>query len=140
MFKKMLILFISLGALNYIYADDYNDPNVNSLAASNQQFPDQDKLTGEKGKKYNASATGKHGNNNPTVNSLAASSQQFPQQDSLTGKKKEKYYTPAQMQQKSNNPNVNSRLSSANMFPGQNNFGSHNKNSNQKNDSTTNGM
>lgn len=126
MIRKILAFtLISTGISAYADTDQYNDPTVNSFAASSQQFPSQNELTGEKGKKYNSSGT--KATNNPTVNSFAASSQQFPQQNKLTGEKKQKYYTKDQMKAKKNNPTVNSRMSSANMFPEENSFNNNGK-------------
>lgn len=75
-------------------ADDsnqVNSPNVSSLAYSGSQFPQQNKVTGTKGAKYNSSSAKKqpstYERNNPTVSSLAYSGAQFPQQNQTTGNK-----------------------------------------------------
>jgi len=126
MIKKILLTLVaSTCIMTYANAqnndtDYYNNPTVNSFAASSQQFPSQNELTGEKGKKYNTSGPQK--TNNPTVNSFMSSANQFPQQNQLTGKKGQKYNTSGEMKKKKNNPIVNSRMSSANMFPDENNF------------------
>lgn len=68
-----------------------NSPNVSSLAYSGSQFPQQNKVTGTKGTKYNTSAAKKqpstYERNNPTVSSLAYSGAQFPQQNQPVGTK-----------------------------------------------------
>jgi len=137
MLKQVLIMSICcVGFTTAVFADDtppqqYNDPTVNSLAASSQQFPSENKLTGEKGKTYNSPDAPEV--NKPNVNSFAASSQQYPQQNELTGKKKQKYYTKDEMKKKKNKPNVNSRMASSEQFPEQDSFNndgkgySHNK-------------
>ena len=126
MLKQLLIMGIcSAGFVTSIFADDtppqqYNDPTVNSLAASSHQFPSEINRTGEKGKSYNAPDA--PGVNKPNVNSFAASSQLYPQQNELTGKKKQKYYTKDEMKKKKNKPNVNSRMASSEQFPEQDSF------------------
>lgn len=68
-----------------------NSPTVSSFAYSGAQFPEQNKVTGTKGTKYNTSATKTHPGsyevNNPTVSSFAYSGAQFPQQNAITGSK-----------------------------------------------------
>jgi|GEM_PF-4319135 len=127
MFKKIITLSLAFGFSGYALADtdQYNDPTVNSFAASSQQFPSENKLTGEKGKTYNSPDAPEV--NKPNVNSFAASSQLYPQQNELTGKKKQKYYTKDQMKQKKNNPTVNSRMASSEQFPEQDSFNNNGK-------------
>lgn len=68
-----------------------NSPNVSSFAYSGSQFPQQNKVTGTKGTKYNTSNATKqpstYERNNPTVSSLAYSGAQFPQQNETMGTK-----------------------------------------------------
>ena len=68
-----------------------NSPTVSSLAYSGSQFPEQNKVTGTKGTKYNSSSAKKQPSsyevNKPTVSSLAYSGAQFPQQNTITGTK-----------------------------------------------------
>lgn len=117
-----------------------NSPTVNSRAASNQLFPQQDALTGTKGTKYNTKThkknasqgknfdTNKSDNSNqansPTVSSFAYSGSQFPQQNKVTGTKGTKYNASNAKKQPStyekNNPTVSSLAYSGAQFPQQN--------------------
>lgn len=113
-------------------ANQANSPNVNPRLYSGAQFPQQNKLTGEKGVKYNNkkpvkqnstdhaafsrnNATEANQANSPTVNPRLYSGAQFPQQNNLTGQKKTRYYTQEQKKKLINNPNVNGNLSSENL-------------------------
>lgn len=157
MLKKTLLLTILIAGISQIsFADNtnssaagaitptepqkkagvINNPNVSAVAASSQLFPDQNKLTGQKGQKYNTKPpkglnipNGKSFDNNntdnsnqansPTVSSRMYSGSQFPQQNKVTGHKKQ---TQKPHKNKVNNPNVNSRAYSGAQFPQQNSF------------------
>lgn len=68
-----------------------NSPTVSSFAYSGSQFPEQNKVIGTKGTKYNSSSAKKQPSsyevNKPTVSSFAYSGAQFPQQNTITGTK-----------------------------------------------------
>lgn len=136
--KLLLIIAASSYALTCvadINTDHYNSPTVNSAAASSQQFPSQNHLTGNKGQRYNTS--GPRRTNKPTVNSAAASSQQFPVQNQLTGNKGERYNTPDS--RKLNSPTVNSAAASSQQFPEQNNFNNNGHGFKRKNTASNSG-
>ena len=103
-----------------------NSPTVSSFAASNQLFPDQNKITGTKGQKYNTGDISDQSEpNNPNVSSKLYSGSLFPTQNQITGTKGQKYN--AGNIKPLNKPSINSRLASSSQFPSENNFNNNGK-------------